>query len=177
MAVFAPKQRATLRRDFLPAGAEAISGTSLQVGSVPGDRLAISYLPVASAAAVALSGEYGDLVGVPDIPDPSEYATAAQGALADSAVQPTSLAPVAFSGVYSDLLSPPTIPTTPAEVGAATADQGAKADTALQPSSPPQAARTITFTGSLDEGAGPTSGTVTLQFDVNGRMSSASVTP
>ncbi len=177
MAEFAPKQRAKLRRDFLPAGSEAISGTSLQIGSVPGNRLAVSYLPVASAAAVALSGAYDDLLGVPDIPGPGEYATAEQGDLADSAVQPGSLSAVAFSGVYADLLSPPTIPTTPAEIGAATAAQGAKADTALQPSSPPQAARTITFTGSLDEGAGPTSGTVTLKFDVNGRMSFASVTP
>lgn len=175
MAVFAPKQRAKLRRDFIPAGAEAISGTSLQVGSVPGNRLAVSYLPLASAAAVALTGAYDDLVGVPDIPAPGEYATAEQGDLADSAVQPGSLATVAFSGLYTDLLSLPTIPAVPADIGAATADQGAKADTALQPSDPAQPARTVTFTGSLDVGAGATSGVVTLQFDVNGRLSDASV--
>lgn len=41
----------------------------------------------------------------------SAYATAAQGTLADSAVQPGSLAAVATSGSYNDLTSKPTIPT------------------------------------------------------------------
>lgn len=40
-------------------------------------------------------------------------ATAAQGALADSAVQPGDLAPVATSGAYSDLSGTPSIPTVP----------------------------------------------------------------
>lgn len=45
-------------------------------------------------------------------------ATSAQGAKADSAVQPEALAAVATSGAYADLTGAPTIPTTAAEVGA-----------------------------------------------------------
>lgn len=45
-------------------------------------------------------------------------ATSAQGAKADSAVQPEDLAAVATSGAYADLTGAPTIPTTAAEVGA-----------------------------------------------------------
>lgn len=48
----------------------------------------------------------GDL---PAIPDPSDFATAAQGALADSAVQPGDLTDVATSGDYDDLMNKPTI--------------------------------------------------------------------
>lgn len=51
------------------------------------------------------------------------YATAAQGTLASTAVQPNDLAPYAKT---SDL------PTAPSDIGAATAAQGAKADTAVQ---------------------------------------------
>lgn len=42
----------------------------------------------------------------------SNYATAEQGALADTAVQPADLATVATSGSYNDLLNKPTIPDT-----------------------------------------------------------------
>jgi hypothetical protein len=42
----------------------------------------------------------------------SDYATAAQGALADSATQPGDLATVATTGDYDDLSNKPTIPTT-----------------------------------------------------------------
>lgn len=41
----------------------------------------------------------------------ARFATAAQGALADTAVQPSDLATVATSGSYNDLLNKPTIPT------------------------------------------------------------------
>ncbi|XP_065198967.1 mucin-19-like [Sycon ciliatum] len=41
----------------------------------------------------------------------ADYATAAQGALADSATQPGDLATVATTGAYSDLSGTPTIPT------------------------------------------------------------------
>ena len=41
----------------------------------------------------------------------SNYATAAQGALADTAVQPSDLATVATTGSYDDLIDKPTIPT------------------------------------------------------------------
>lgn len=42
----------------------------------------------------------------------ARFATAAQGALADTAVQPADLATVATSGSYNDLLNKPTIPDT-----------------------------------------------------------------
>ena len=59
--------------------------------------------------------------------DASDFATAAQGTLADSAVQPGDLAAVATSGAYADLTG------TPDPADYATAAQGALADTAVQP--------------------------------------------
>ena len=50
-------------------------------------------------------GGYGDIV----THDVSEFATAAQGSLADTAVQPGDLATVATSGSYNDLTDKPTI--------------------------------------------------------------------
>lgn len=90
-------------------------------------------------APVATSGSYTDLNNTPTIPadqvnadwtatsgvaqilhkptlgsaaatDSGAYATAAQGALADSATQPGDLAAVATTGSYSDLSNQPTIP-------------------------------------------------------------------
>jgi hypothetical protein len=46
------------------------------------------------------------------------YATAAQGALADTATQPGDLAAVATSGAYSDLTGTPSIPDSPGDIGA-----------------------------------------------------------
>jgi len=65
----------------------------------------------------------------------SAYATAAQGALADSATQPGDLATVATTGDYDDLTDKPTLGTAAAEdVGYfATAAQGDLADSAVQP--------------------------------------------
>lgn len=62
-------------------------------------------------------------------------ASAAQGAKADTAVQPGALAPVATSGAYNDLTGKPTLGTAAAQdsTAFATAAQGAKADTAVQP--------------------------------------------
>lgn len=48
-------------------------------------------------------------------------ATSAQGALADTAVQPGDLADVATSGAYADLSGTPTIPSSPGDIGAAPA--------------------------------------------------------
>lgn len=45
------------------------------------------------------------------------YATGAQGALADTAVQPGDLATVATTGAYADLTGTPTIPETPQDTG------------------------------------------------------------
>lgn len=62
-------------------------------------------------------------------------ATTAQGALADSAVQPADLATVATTGAYSDLTGRPTLGSAAGQdaTAFATAAQGAKADTAVQP--------------------------------------------
>ena len=48
---------------------------------------------------------------LPGAPDPADFATAAQGAKADSAVQPGDLATVATSGSYNDLSDTPTLGT------------------------------------------------------------------
>ena len=98
------------------------------------------YAKSADLATVATSGSYNDLTNKPTIPaaqvnadwnansgvaqilnkptlgtaaaaDTTDFATAAQGALADTAVQPTDLAAVATSGSYTDLSDKPTIPT------------------------------------------------------------------
>lgn len=55
--------------------------------------------------------------------NPSDFATAAQGSLAETAVQPDALDAYALKTE---------VPDTPADIGAATAAQGAKADTAVQ---------------------------------------------
>jgi len=62
-------------------------------------------------------------------------ATAAQGALADSAVQPADLASVATSGQYGDLAGTPILGTAAATSSTdyATASQGVAADSAVQP--------------------------------------------
>lgn len=62
-------------------------------------------------------------------------ATAAQGLLADTAVQPGDLATVATSGAYGDLTGAPTLGTAASTDAAdyATAAQGALADSAVQP--------------------------------------------
>lgn len=51
-------------------------------------------------------GTYGNIV----THDADEFATSAQGALADTAVQPSDLATVATTGSYDDLIDKPTIP-------------------------------------------------------------------
>jgi hypothetical protein len=82
------------------------------------------------------------------------YATAAQGDLADSAVQPGDLATVATSGAYSDLSDRPTLGTAAATDADdyATAAQGQLADTALQPgeAAPNIAYGTITYAATVN---------------------------
>ena len=65
----------------------------------------------------------------------TDYATAAQGALAASATQPGDLSPVATSGAYGDLSGTPTLGTAAATASTdyATAAQGALAASAVQP--------------------------------------------
>ena len=74
----------------------------------------------ADLATVATSGSYNDLLNTPTLgtaaaTDATDYATAAQGGLADTAVQPGDLATVATSGSYADLLNTPTLGTMAAE--------------------------------------------------------------
>ena len=69
-----------------------------------------------SISSVGFSGAYNDLTGTPTLgtaaaTDSTAYATAAQGALADSAIQPADLATVATTGAYSDLSGTPTLAT------------------------------------------------------------------
>ncbi len=54
-------------------------------------------------------------LGSAAIADATDFATAAQGTLADSAVQPGDLAAVAYSGDYDDLIGSPTLGTLAAE--------------------------------------------------------------
>ena len=159
-------------------------------------------------ATVATTGAYSDLTGKPTIPATAAdvgavpttrtvnghalsanvtvtaadvgAATTAQGAKADTAVQPGSLATVATTGAYSDLTGKPTIPATPADIGAATAAQGAKADTAVQPA----ALATVATTGAYSDLTGkPTIpstaadvGAVPTTRTVNSHALSANVT-
>ena len=67
-----------------------------------------------SLSTVATSGAYTDLTGLPTLGTAAataaaDYATAAQGALADSAIQPADLATVATTGAYADLSGTPTL--------------------------------------------------------------------
>jgi len=81
--------------------------------------------------------------------DASAYATAAQGAKADTALQSADLATVATSGDYDDLTNKPTLGTSAAEdVGYfATAAQGTLADSAVQPGD----LSTVATTGSYND--------------------------
>jgi hypothetical protein len=71
--------------------------------------------------------------------DTTDFATAAQGATADTAVQPGDLSAVATSNDYGDLDNLPTLGTAAAEdtTAFATAAQGSLADTAFQPADAP----------------------------------------
>ena len=73
------------------------------------------YTKTSSLSLVATSGSYNDLVNKPSFGtaayvNAADFATAAQGDLADTAVQPSDLATVATSGNYNDLNNKPTIP-------------------------------------------------------------------
>lgn len=76
---------------------------------------ASDYTKTSSLSNVALSGSYDDLVNKPAFgtaafANTTDFATAAQGDLANTAVQPTDLANVATTGNYNDLSNKPTIP-------------------------------------------------------------------
>jgi chemotaxis protein histidine kinase CheA len=84
-----------------------------------------------TAAGALMDSEVTNLAQVKEF-DSSDYATAAQGALAASATQPGDLATVATSGAYGDLSGTPTLGTAAATASTdyATAAQGANANTA-----------------------------------------------
>ena len=99
----------------------------------------LSGLPTLGTAAAAATGDFAPAVHTHSIANVTglqtaldgkqaagSYATGAQGALADSAVQPADLADVATSGAYSDLTGLPTLGTAAA---AATGDFAAAAHT------------------------------------------------
>lgn len=70
------------------------------------------FATAAQGAAADTAVQPGDL-GTAAYQDITAFATALQGSKADSAVQPGDLAPVATSGSYDDLEDKPTIPTSP----------------------------------------------------------------
>jgi len=119
------------------------SGIVQAVGSVARVNAETGTILVGISAAMAkvgISGAYADLSGLPTLgtaaaTDAADYATAAQGALADSATQPGDLAAVATSGDYSDLSGTPTLGSAAATDATdyATAAQGGLADSAVQP--------------------------------------------
>jgi hypothetical protein len=130
---------AAAQRSALGLGTAATTAATDYATAAQG-ALADSATQPGDLAAVATSGAYADLSGLPALgtaaaTDAADYATAAQGALADSATQPGDLATVATSGAYADLSGTPTLGTAAATAATdyATAAQGALADSAVQP--------------------------------------------
>lgn len=82
-------------------------------------------LPLATVAAPGTAGEASRADHVHPRPTPAELgaATAEQGELAETAVQPGALAEVATSGDYADLFNRPAIPQAAEDVGAIAASQ------------------------------------------------------
>lgn len=108
----------------------------------------ITELSETTTAKIMTGGERIKLAGL----NATDYATAAQGAKADTAVQPELLSTVATSGNYNDLSNQPSLGSAAATDSGdyATAVQGAKADTAAQYSD-----ETANFTGSLQQNGDP----------------------
>lgn len=81
----------------------------------PAGAIPVDIYGVDSGGAVdSVNGQTGTVVlAAADVgaAPAGDYASGAQGAKADTAVQPEDLADVATSGKYSDLIDPPTIPT------------------------------------------------------------------
>ena len=108
----------------------------------------------------------------------TDYATAAQGSLADSAIQPSDLATVATTGAYSDLSGLPALGTAAATdaTAYATAAQGALADSAVQPNDSPTFAG-VDVTGTITSD-GLTVDTNTLHVDAaNNRVGIGTASP
>ena len=138
----------------LPTLGTAAATNSTAYATAAQGALANSAIQPADLATVATTGAYSDLSGLPTLfsgayadltgkptlgtaaaTDSTAYATAAQGLLADSAIQPADLATVATTGAYGDLSGTPTLGTAAAtdSTAYATAAQGTLADSAVQP--------------------------------------------
>ncbi|WP_425915910.1 hypothetical protein [Pseudomonas sp. GWSMS-1] len=118
----------------LTRGLECTAAQTWLSGSTITASVTAEMLESFAAAGATWGGITGSLADQADLQAAlNSKATSAQGAKADSAVQPGNLAAVASSGSYSDLASKPFIPAAPADIGAGTAAQGALADTAVQP--------------------------------------------
>lgn len=106
-----------------------------------------------TAAGALMDSEVTNLAQVKAF-DGSDYATAAQGALADSAIQSGDLSTVATTGAYSDLTGKPTLGTAAATASTdyATAAQGTLADSAVQPNDSPTFG-TVTATSFSGDGS------------------------
>jgi hypothetical protein len=113
----------------------------------------------------------------------TDFATAAQGALADTAVQPGALSAVATSGAYGDLSGRPTIPT-PADaapLAPGTAAVGSSTDYAREDHVHPLPGLVTSTTAGLQPATGYGSiayaAQVTLDFAaLNGQMNSITLT-
>ena len=118
--------------------------------------IAISQGGTGSATASGARTNLG--LGTAATTSASDYATAAQGAKADTAVQSADLAAVATSGDYDDLTNKPTLGTAAAEdVGYfATAAQGTLADSAVQPGDLATVATTGSYTDLSNKPTVPT---------------------
>jgi len=121
-------------------GSDALSPADIGAATSAQGTLADSAVQPGDLAAVAISGDYGDLINLPTLgtaaaQDITAFATSAQGMLADSAVQPGDLATVATTGDYDDLTNKPTLGTAAAtdSTAYATSAQGSLADSAVQP--------------------------------------------
>lgn len=105
--------------------------THAKVSLIPDD-------PAAVAAGEVVPSDWNDDhvmfgFGTAAAANTTDFATAAQGALAATAVQPGSLAPVATAGTYASLTGKPTLGTAAAAntTDFATAAQGLNADAAF----------------------------------------------
>lgn len=143
-----------------PLRSYAVADHTHDIADVTGLQAALdAKAATASLANVATSGNYSDLAGRPTLgtaaaTDVSDYATAAQGTLADSAVQPADLATVATSGSYSDLSGIPTefTPATHTHTSADVTDFA----TAAAANAPIQNINNLTGSLTLAEGSGMT---------------------
>jgi hypothetical protein len=100
----------------LPSAAAALDAMQLEVNDAGVSRRVTVGQVRPALATVATTGAYSDLSGRPTLgtaaaADTGAFATSAQGALADSAVQPGALATVATSGAYTDLSGTPALAT------------------------------------------------------------------